>query len=51
MPYKGYPREAVARIASDYRDGVLDLRGFATADKVHPSNYGKVAKAALGAGQ
>lgn len=51
MPYAGYPREAVARIASDYRDGVLDLRGFATADKVHPSSYGKVAKAALGAGQ
>ena len=44
MPYKGYPREAVVRIASEYRDGVLDLKSFATADHVHPSNYKQVAK-------
>lgn len=43
VPYHRGAASAVYRVAEERRDGMVDLRLFATKDRVHPVSYGEVA--------
>lgn len=44
MPYHRYAAQAVQRVAHERGDGVIDLVGFKSGDRVHPKNYVELAE-------